>query len=80
MKNADKPANPVAYIAEYPTSAGYEKRDEVFFGLTKLEHFSLELAKALIASGRHAPFADISKEAIKAAEKLLTDLEKKNEI
>ena len=73
--NPNSPAMPVSYIAEYATSIGYEKRDEVHFGLTKREMFAMAAMQAVISSKREFSETHVAKLACTYADTLLAELE-----
>ena len=76
IKNGDLPAMPLAYVVEYPTNIGYEKRDEVCFGLTKREQFAMAAMQGILSCD-NSEFPNVAAVgAVAHADALLEELER----
>jgi len=75
IKNGDLPAMPLAYTREYPTSVGFEKHEEVCFGLTKREQFAMAAMQGILAKPE-VSMNYAAQDAVKLADELLAELEK----
>lgn len=74
--NGNAPAMPVAYAMEYPTSVGYEKRDEVCFGLTKREQMLVTFMAAIVAGNPQLHPKGVANVANQLADEALAAIER----
>jgi len=78
IKNGDMPAMPMVTLTEESQYNGmkYVEAKNTYTGLTKREQFAMAMAQGLCATGQYASFDHVAEDAVKAADKLLAELER----